>query len=296
LNELALFAGGGGGSLGSTLLDWGTVCYVEKDPYCQDILHARIRDGVLSDAPIWDDVKTFDGRPWFGLVDVLSAGFPCQPWSVAGQQRGESDERNLWPDTLRIIREVRPCYAFLENVPGLKAKPYFGIILSDLAESGYGVRWTCLSASACGAPHIRDRLWILGTLTDGKRFSKRTQQDSQPITGERASPSRNNTLRLCDDVADPNINGRDPRRTDNGTKGTQGRKSCGGRQFESVPDTNSQPKIRITEPREKRSAWDVEPDVGRVVNGMAHRVDRLRAIGNGQVPSVAARAWEILTS
>jgi len=137
------------------------VCYVEHNDYAIGILKARIRDGYLHDAPIWDDVFTFDGRPWAGLVDVLTAGFPCQPFSVAGKGLAENDPRNGWPATIRIIREVRPRYCLLENVPGLISKPYFGTILGELSEAGYDFTWDCISAAEIGANHKRERLWIV---------------------------------------------------------------------------------------------------------------------------------------
>lgn len=170
--ELSLFSGAGGGLLASHLYGHRVVCYVERDRLSQRVIQARIRDGYLDDAPIWDDVTTFDGQPWRGLVDVVSAGFPCQPFSLAGAGAGEGDERNLWPDTLRILREVRPRVALLENVPGLLAprrdgagrrESYFGTILGELAASGYDARWLCLPAAAVGANHIRNRVWIAAT-------------------------------------------------------------------------------------------------------------------------------------
>ena len=144
-------------------LGWRTVGYVEWNDYCQRVIKARISDGLLDDAPIWDDVKTFDGTPWRGLVDVITAGFPCQPFSVAGKQQAGDDLRNGWPDTIRIIREVQPAWVFLENVPGILAAShgYFGTVLRELAESGYDVRWRVLSAAEVGAPHKRDRVWIV---------------------------------------------------------------------------------------------------------------------------------------
>lgn len=163
--ELALFAGAGGGCLASVLLRHRIVCYVERDEYASGVLRARIADGMLDDAPIWDDVRTFDGSKWRRLVDIISAGFPCQPWSIAGKGEGKDDSRNLWPDTLRIIREVRPRVCHLENVPGLLAGShgYFGTILGELAASGYDARWGVLSAASLGAPHLRRRLWIVAT-------------------------------------------------------------------------------------------------------------------------------------
>lgn len=163
LRELSLFTGAGGGVLASRLLGWKTLAYVEWDEYCQEVLRARIKDGAIHDAPIFGDVGTFDGTVWKDKVDVVAGGFPCQPFSVAGKQAGENDERNRWPDTIRIVREVQPRYAFLENVPGLLngSHGYFGTILGDLATSGYDAVWSCLPAAAVGAPHRRDRLWIL---------------------------------------------------------------------------------------------------------------------------------------
>ena len=180
MNELALFAGAGGGLRGSRLLGWETVCYVENNLYCIEVLRARIKDGYLCDAPIWGDIRTFSGRPWRGLVDVVTAGFPCQPFSVAGKQKGKSDDRNLWPETIRVIREVRPKYALLENVSGLLANEYIRTIFGDLAESRYDARWRIISAGDVGAPHLRKRLWILG-------YSKELHVDvggNKRITGE----------------------------------------------------------------------------------------------------------------
>jgi DNA (cytosine-5)-methyltransferase 1 len=113
-------------------------------------------------------VTKFDGTEWRGEVDVVSGGFPCQPWSQAGQRKGAADERNLWPDTLRVLREVRPRYGFLENVPALlyASHGYFGTVLGGLAEIGYDAVWEVIPASAIGAPHRRDRLWILAHTED----------------------------------------------------------------------------------------------------------------------------------
>ena len=148
MNELALFAGVGGGLLGSELVGWSTVCAVEKEPYCREVLLRRQRDGVLPLFPLWDDVRTFEGRPWRGAVDIVTAGFPCQPFSAAGSRKAENDDRNMWPETLRILREVGPRYALLENVPLLVRTDYFGQILGDLEEAGYDARWEGCLVSA----------------------------------------------------------------------------------------------------------------------------------------------------
>jgi DNA (cytosine-5)-methyltransferase 1 len=260
LTELSLFSGAGGGLLGTKILGWQTIGYVEKDKYCQNVLRARIRDGFLDDAPIFSDIRTFDGLQYRERVDIITAGFPCQPFSVAGRRKGSNDDRNMWPDTIRVIREVNPRMAFLENVPGLLGKHgYFGTVLGDLAETGYDARWCCISASDAGAPHRRNRLWILA-YANGSR-------QSQP---EGHVEKQRRWARDCSqNVADAD---RERRNRGTGIVGeTRGGESKNGRR------------------------WYPEPDLGRVAYGVASRVDRLRALGNGQVPRVVVEAWERLT-
>lgn len=167
MRELSLFTGSGGGLLGTSRLGWRHVGYVERDPYCQAVLAARIRDGVLDPAPIFGDVIDFvrsgDAALYRGVADVVSAGFPCQPFSVAGARRGADDHRNMWPATRDVLATVAPRYFFGENVPGLLSSGYWPTILGDLAALGYVVRWGVLGAADAGAPHLRRRLWIVGT-------------------------------------------------------------------------------------------------------------------------------------
>lgn len=173
MNELSLFTGAGGGILGTHgLLGWKCRGYVEWEPYCQKVIAQRIQDGILDEAPIFGDVRAFvsDGyaRRYRGMVDVVTGGFPCQPFSVAGKQKAGNDERDMWPATLSVVREVRPRFVFLENVPGLLAGShgYFGRILGGLAEAGYDARWCVLGADDVGAPHRRKRLWIVAHRND----------------------------------------------------------------------------------------------------------------------------------
>jgi len=160
MNELALFAGAGGGILGGILCGFKTICYVEWEEYCIEIIKARIKDKIYEDAPIWNDVQTFDGKPWAGSVDIITGGFPCQPFSTAGKRLGEDDSRNMWPSTYRIINEVKPEWCLLENVAAILGS-YFGQIITDISQIGYDVWWGCLSASTIGAQHQRERLWIV---------------------------------------------------------------------------------------------------------------------------------------
>ncbi|WKV98427.1 DNA cytosine methyltransferase [Pseudomonas sp. H22_DOA] len=161
MNELALFAGAGGGILGGNLLGWRTVCAVERDAYAAQILAQRQTDGLLPPFPIWSDVCSFDGRPWRGLVDVVSGGFPCQDISVAGNGLGIAGERSgLWRQMARITDEVRPRYVDLENSPLLVGRG-LAVVLGDLAEMGYDTRWGVIGAADLGAPHQRDRIWLI---------------------------------------------------------------------------------------------------------------------------------------
>ena len=188
LNELSLFTGYGGFSLGLRLAGIETRCvgYVEKEPYCEELHRARIRDGLLDWAPIISDIRSADFRPMAGMVDVITAGFPCQPHSVAGKQRREADERDLWPDTLRCISEVGPRWILLENVAGIlsgddRRPPYAGTVVGQLSEIGMLCEWRVISAASAGAPHLRKRWWLLA------RPVEHSQHDGLALSQEPAS-------------------------------------------------------------------------------------------------------------
>jgi len=193
MRELSLFTGAGGGLLGTMLLGWEPVGYVEYDDYCQRVIAARIADGFLPAAPIFGDVRQFiqsgAAAEYRGFADVVTAGFPCQPFSLAGKQLGADDPRNMWPATLDTIRIVQPAWAFLENVPGLLSSGYFGRIVQDLAESGYDCRWRILSAAELGAPHKRDRLWIVA-------HAQERREPQQPSGPDRREGRRHEAERL----------------------------------------------------------------------------------------------------
>ena len=173
LNELALFAGAGGGILGGKLLGWRTVCAVERNPYAAAILAQRQNDGILQPFPIWDDVCTFDGKPWKGIIDVVSGGFPCQDISVAGTGKGLSGERSgLWSEFARIIREVEPRFVFVENSPALTFRG-IDTVLGNLAEMGYNAAWGVFGADDVGAPHKRERIWIVAELANAYHAGRR---------------------------------------------------------------------------------------------------------------------------
>ena len=294
--------------LGTKLLGWRHIGYVENDDYCQRVIAQRIKDGVLDEAPIFGDVSAFNDS-WAGgyrdVVDVVTAGFPCQPFSVAGKREGADDERNLWPATIECIRLVRPRYALLENVAGLLVSGYFGRILGDLAESGYDCRWRVLSAAEMGAPHKRDRLWILAH-TKSFRWTGQDQSRSdmecnglQPTqlrkevadTGHGSItlgtwPTGNIFEAKTSECEQPRRCGEDVANTENADRWrTDGAPHTGRGHSETR-------RCGVTSGGSEH--WSTEPAVGRVAHGVAHRVDRLRAIGNGQVPAVVQAVWRLL--
>lgn len=163
MNELALFAGAGGGILGGKLLGWRTVCAVERDAYAAAVLAQRQNDKSLKPFPIWSDVTTFDGRPWKGRVDVISGGFPCQDISVAGLGGGiEAERSGLWKEMARIISEVQPIFAFIENVTMLTVRG-LDRVLCDLASMGLDAKWGCLSGFDTGHETNGERIWIIAS-------------------------------------------------------------------------------------------------------------------------------------
>lgn len=166
MNELHLFSGAGGGILCGMLLGNTCVCAVEKEPFCRQVLLQRQRDGLLPKFPIWDDITTFDGKPWRGLVDIVAGGFPCQDISIVGKGAGITGARSgLWSEMARVIGEIQPRYAWVENSPMLVGRG-LETVLADFAEMGYNAKWGVIGAHHAGAPHKRDRIWIRAEMAD----------------------------------------------------------------------------------------------------------------------------------
>jgi DNA (cytosine-5)-methyltransferase 1 len=365
LNELALFAGAGGGILGGQLLGWRTVCAVEWEPYPASVLCARQNDGFLPPFPIWDDVQTFDGRPWRGVAQVISGGFPCQDISIAGKGDGLDGERSgMWKQMARIICEVGPEYVFVENSPMLVSRG-LGAVLGDLSSMGFDAKWGIVGAKDVGANHQRDRIWIVahsnsnGWTTRKKSRSLGTtvseQQEGQdnslhfegasslPTTegdvsdssqlfsngindNSRVSMGRKEESQFGDNSGQENVSdseclgweeGSSLRGASKNQESASDIGDCGGSVGETeLSDsmcnrlqgsrtdgaTEGQIGLRCREGRNEEqniygsdsSWWSVEPDLGRVAHGVDARVDRLKAIGNGQVPLCAATAWGLL--
>lgn len=159
LRSLSLCAGIGGIDLG--LAEWSrSVCYLEREAFAASVLVARMEDAALDRAPVWSDLRTFDARAWRGSVDLVTGGYPCQPFSFAGKRLGDEDERHLWPEVRRILHDSGAPLAFLENVAG-HVSLGLSDVLADLAALGFDAEWCVLRASDVGAPHRRERLFIL---------------------------------------------------------------------------------------------------------------------------------------
>ena len=366
MNELALFAGAGGGILGGHLLGWRTVCAVEWEPYPASVLCARQNDGLLPPFPVWDDIQTFDGKPWRGLVDVVSGGFPCQDISAAGRGAGLEGQRSgMWHHMARVVGEVRPQFVFVENSPMLTSRGGTRVI-GDFTEMGYDCRWTVMGAADIGAPHQRDRFWLVARRSKhvshawSNERPEWRQQQPQGVGKESklGNSFSNRWSERRDDYQEhdrhqPDANGEHSRQMadakelfSNGGNDYSG--ICMGRQqipksgndcwASDMANAHSQrqqgqqweanawetsavggcgevcdaagPRLQKRQvfggwqsasgkpdPRkaiERADWWQAEPDVGRVADGVAARVDRLKAIGNGQVPLCAATAWRIL--
>jgi DNA (cytosine-5)-methyltransferase 1 len=272
MNELALFAGAGGGILGGLLLGWRTVCAVECDPYAASVLIARQNDGALAPFPVWDDVRTFDGRRWHGVVDVVSGGFPCQDISVAGKGAGIDGARSgLWGHMARIVGEVRPQFVYVENSPILTSRG-LGRVLGDLAALGFDAEWDVVSAGDLGADHTRERIWIVA------HAHGYGPQEREHVARAGDAPCNGEQTRGQTDRAAASNDAPDPDRGERSLWRANGRMGW------------------LDQPVPWDRAWPItaQPVLGRGAHGVAHRVDRLKALGNGQVPRVAAAAFAAL--
>lgn len=255
-----------------------TVCHVERDSYAAATLVARMDEARLDRAPIWSDLVTFDGSAWRGRVDIVTAGLPCQPFSAAGQRRGLDDERHLWPHARRIIAEVGPRYVFLENVPDVVRAGWLGGVLGDLAEMGFDAEWGLLSASAVGAPHKRERFWLVAHHAG---FRRGEWSDGAQPTGLSAHVEAGGSL-----VAHTPDTRRD---VWNGPAAWHRRGKPQDHRYPPRPDDTDGWVDYIAQ-------GGPEPGIRRSPNGPpAWLADALHLGGNGLVPQCARTAWDHLT-
>ena len=292
-HTLSICSGYGGIELGlrQVIPRIRNVCYVENEITQAKILASRIKEGRLDDAPIWSDLRSFNAKPFRGKVDILTGGFPCQPHSVAGKRQAESDPRELSGEVLRIANELGKPTLFLENVPGIK-RFYWDNIRPKLQAMGYRTEEILVTARETGAPHKRQRIFILANAgtprLDGwydamedsirsraRGWSERLQQESGAWGTDSTTETEGSGSELADSVS-------------------------GGTQ-ESDARGHSDTALPIYPPRpDDNEGWahvltkmqTLEPAFCRVANGFTPWVDeRLRSIGNGVVPAMASTAW-----
>lgn len=277
MRVLSLFSGGGLGDYGLTLAGMEIVGQVEIDDYCQKILNLR-----WPDVPKWRDIRDVRGEEVIercGAIDLISGGFPCQPFSFAGNRKGKEDNRYLWPEMFRVISEVKPAYVLGENVFGI-IRIALDSVLSDLESIGYTCQSFVIPACSVDAPHRRDRVWILAYCGHNGRSAEQKLEQEKWSEKFYAGCRRNVAYaasarleRLPRKRADIEGGGIDLNWAVTNTKRTK---------FERVRRNA----------RSRRSElgcgcwWEVEPNVGRVAHGVANRVDRLKLLGNGQVVQV----------
>ncbi len=299
MHGLALCAGVGGLEIGLKISlgpPYSTVCYVERESYAAATLVARMEDEALDQAPVWSGLQSFHASEWRGVVDIVTAGYPCQPFSVAGRRGGESDPRHLWPDVARIIGECEPSLVFLENVSNHLRLGFRGVA-EDLRRMGYKVAATVLRAEEVGAPHRRERLFALA-YREGERLEelRRSQQESGKCGSRRAEPA--GCCKDLDDTPDPRHPSRQPSASEALRDEARGSESDGRcPDFPPGPtDSKSWSTVLVQHPelRPAISQAEAESLVRGMADGMASRVDRLRACGNGVVPLQAAFAFTTL--
>ena len=328
MNGLALCSGIGGLDLGLHIAIDGyrTICHVEREAYCAAALVARMEDEALDSAPVWDDITTFDGHPWRGIVDIISAGYPCQPFSVAGRRAGVEDPRHLWPHVARIIGECEPRFVFLENVSG-HLNLGFDEVAEGLDGMDYEVAATLLTASELGATHRRERLFVLGVGNPGQlgqpRLDRRragavtedghselgnAEGDDERGPRERAAGRQVSHRGSSGDVADPSgpgLEGRggpqrgstyqlpawppSPSDEDTWREILDGWPELAPALAESSGGKNRQ--VGESPPERDGQGEETQPPIRGVDDGSASRVDRLRALGNAVVPAQAAVAF-----
>jgi DNA (cytosine-5)-methyltransferase 1 len=328
-----LFAGHGGGLLADLILGHKPVVAVEWDGYACQVLRERAADGWFPGLRVWEgDVQLFDPSEYTGAVDCIHAGFPCQDISTAGKQAGvhEGTRSGLYREVLRIAGVVRPKQLFLENVSAILGNG-LGTVLGDLAALGYDTRWLCIRASDVGAPHHRDRWFLLAThsnSSDGsakqkikhewpKEFSGSGAREMESLLADTPSQCSNgihDNARFSmgqQEVPEFGNNGwqngfrcsKCGWQFENGSVTKFGCPQCGKTQPQILADTDSAQRQRneCTQRSEQEYTdtsgpgwWEAESDVGRVVDGIPHRVHRLKGLGNAQVPLQAAVAYRLL--
>jgi len=278
LRLLDLFSGIGGFSYAAERLVGGyeTVGFCEIDPFCRQVLNKH-----WPDVEVFEDVRRTDDFVRCGRVDIITGGYPCQPFSLAGKQKGVEDDRHLWPAMFELIKQKRPAFVVGENVAGHITLGLDQVLL-DLEGEGYTARPFVIPACAVDAPHRRDRVWVVAEYVGDSNSGNSSravpdsdsarQRASQGCGQDGRDEAGHYTGRLCSDVADAD--------------------SKRGRRWDASRQDATTVRKSPGHKRENAGgmeAWLPEPDVGRVAHGVSRRVDRLKSLGNSIVPQVAAQ-------
>jgi DNA (cytosine-5)-methyltransferase 1 len=308
MRVLDLFSGIGGFSLGLERAGMTTAAFCEIDPKARLVLQKH-----WPDVPIFEDVTTLTAADMKGKIDVICGGFPCQDISLAGKGAGLAGDRSgLWFQFHRIIEEIRPPWVIIENVSALRSRG-LDVILGGLAALGYDAEWHCIPASAVGAPHRRDRVWVVAYPKidgrDGALFTSQWQAVPRSVeSGADVAHSNGSSSRNRPVSGYVSNEGRLAARTGGATVQPSNRKTCadhieqsgaaladsqcvrqsGSGQLgdASNPTQGSQGETVDALDGGFRHVWAAEPDVGRVANGVPNRMDRLKQLGNAVVPQI----------
>ena len=276
-------------------VDVRTVCNVEIEAFVQANLVAKIEEGRMDNAPIYSDLKTFPAEIFRGKVHGLIGGYPCQPFSSAGKRKGEEDPRHLWPYIRKHVRAIRPVWCFFENVRGHTTMGLWRV-LSDLEEDGYRTEWGLFSAEETGAPHQRIRVFILAHTASREPRQSQARNGGQDIGGgseEELGDTKHDGLH-GDSISGGS--GEDRERSEKGKEASEQSTGASGQE-----DLRYLCKTRWpARPGEEQYEWEeprvteAQSELVRAVDGLTHRVDRLRLLGNGVVPQTAELAWKTL--
>lgn len=282
LRGISLCAGVGGLDLGLHIAEptYRTVCFVERNGFSASALVARMADACLAPAPVWDDLKSFDGRPWRGRVHILTAGYPCQPFTLSGLRKGENDPRHLWPDVARVTAEVAPEWVFFENVPGHLT---LGLqdVTGDLQDLGYRVAARVVSAAEVGGSHTRERLFILAHADvqgRGQQGVHCGQSGGHPVQDGPEPGGQPDWDQERGAGLDAHVGHVDIGRLDTGAVPL----------FPPIPGDLAEWGETLD-----RSPG-LKPCLHGLDDGVAFRMDRTSAAGNGVVPLAAAHAYRAL--